>query len=118
MLKNYRVPATEQEINSAENKLERVLPESYKRFLRIHNGQFRHKYDFLRKFNLFPVEDLPLEYNGLLSLKEQVDGDSSSIEDIECDPQVLLVYASDGWVPFAVSLPRSPLCRASVSQNL
>ena len=91
-------PATDEAIAAAEEALGLSLPEDYKEYLRIHNGQ--SDVATFVEAALIPVGEIAGKRLDLLSL---VDEDNEDIDNEEVDDEVKPVYFSEGWVPIGCS---------------
>ena len=93
-------PASADAIRAAELALGRALPEDYKAFLAIHDGQSNDTAAFVEGPSLMRVEDLAEQHQRLIHLIE--DGDPDMDKD-EVDPEVQPLWFSPEWIPIARS---------------
>ncbi len=90
-------PATEAQIEEAEKSLGCRLPEDYRRFLRLHNGQVSGG-AMVMTCSLFPVEKLHEAHKRYSSV---FDGDNPPPTNV--DLGIRAVEHSEGWIPIGNS---------------
>jgi cell wall assembly regulator SMI1 len=97
-LKEFRSPATPKAIAAAEKALGRALPDDYKAFLAIHNGQ---KIDgpMVESASLLRVEEIAARYKRLCRMEAGEDEES----EYDTDKKVKPLFYSPGWIPIACS---------------
>jgi cell wall assembly regulator SMI1 len=95
-LKTFRKPATAAAIAKAEKALGRLLPDDYKVFLAIHDGQ-EPDGPMVEWATLLPVDQIAVTYKRLVKL------DPGEDDEFEADKKVKPVFYSKGWIPIGCS---------------
>jgi cell wall assembly regulator SMI1 len=98
VLETFRPPTTASAIAAAEEELGRPLPDSYKRFLAIHDGQ-EDASPMVGTCSLFPVGSLAGEFRSLHALFEA----EGAVDEDLAGPGVRPVECAHGWVPIGRS---------------
>jgi cell wall assembly regulator SMI1 len=100
-LKEFRSPAPAGAVAKAEEALGRSLPDDYKAFLAIHDGQ-EVGGPMVEWATLLPVEDIAEQYASLVSLDPGADEGEEEIE-YETDGKVKAIFYSPAWIPIGRS---------------
>jgi cell wall assembly regulator SMI1 len=95
---DFRPPAQTAAVAAAEKELGRELPEDYKQFLSLHDGQELFA-PMVGTCSLFSLDDVPLRYRRLASLLSDAEEESEP----EVDAGIRPVAYSPGWIPIGVS---------------
>ena len=97
-LATFRPPATDPTIAAVEAALGRTLPDDYKQFLRLHDGQTYGP--MVWTCSLFETQQIASAYKQLQSLTSDED---EEFDDSEIDAGVRAVRCSPGWIPIGRS---------------
>jgi cell wall assembly regulator SMI1 len=97
-LKSFRSPATPEAIALGEKALGRTLPDDYKRFLALHDGQ-EDGGAMVGTCSLFPVEVLAEKHAWLSTLIDP----SAEVDEEGVGPGVRPVEYVAGWIPIGES---------------
>ena len=99
LLDGFAPSATQEQIAEAETTMGCTLPEDYKAFLAIHNGQ-KSDEPMVWTCSLIPVEKLAERKRRLAKLYDDPDQPPAGPS---TDPAIKRVAFSDGWIPIGVS---------------
>lgn len=104
LLFGFSNPASKEQIKTSELQLHCELPEDYKAFLNIHNGQVSDTEPMVRFSSLMPIEKVVKSHKELLELFDDED-EPPSIPDEEIQP----LPFSKSWIPIG-NFQRNYLC--------
>ncbi len=97
-LKQFNRPASAKAIAAAEKALGRTLPDDYKRFLAMHNGQDTGG-PMVESATLLRVQEIAARHKRLSKLEAGEDEES----EYDTDNKVKGVFYSPGWIPIGCS---------------
>lgn len=99
LLEELRPPAQADAIAAVEKDLGQKLPDDYKRFLAIHDGQ-KPNAAMVGTCALLPVAEVPVRHRRLASLMQDAE---EEMDPELADPGVRAAAFLPGWVPIGVS---------------